>query len=341
MADGFVGTTQDVFIDQDISTEIFTKMAENSVILSLVNATTQPFQDVEYIFFDEEPESEVVGEGAPKSSSPWGFEPKEARRLKLQTTVRMNEEVIWANSASKVKYFDALIDSLSKSDSRGIDYTLIHAINPLSRTVLPSLKDDAIAYTANQVTATGDYLADIDNLADLILENYEVTGLALDRMYANTLRKQRNKYTGAREFSEITLSLNPGSVDGISTVTSGAVSGKRLSPTPTGIQAIMGCWDLLKLGIIENIGVKEIRYGDPDGKGDLQRYNQVAYRTELVFLTANLDPKGFSVLRSSEGDDTPGGDTPGGDTPGGDDNGGDDDENKVEPQSVKSTKATK
>lgn len=304
MADGFVGTTQDVFIDQDITTEIFQKMAEESVILNLVNAETRPFQDIDYIFFDQEPEAEVVGEGAPKSSAPWKFEQKAAKRLKLQTTVRMTEEVIWANEASKVKYFDALIDSLSGSNSRGIDYTLIHAINPLSREVLPNLKEDAIAYTGNQVMATDDPQADIDNLPDKILENYDVTGIALDRMYANKLRKLRNEYTGAPLFPDITLTLNPGSIGGVPSVTSGAVSGKRLSQEDTGIQAIMGYWPLLKLGIIENIGVREIRYGDPDGKGDLQRYNQVAYRTELVFVHANLDPKGFSVLRSKAAPDS-------------------------------------
>lgn len=304
MADGFVGTTQNVFIDQDVSSEIFKKMAEESVILNLVNAETRPFQDIDYIFFDQEPEAEIVGEGEAKSSAPWEFSQKAAKRLKLQTTVRMTEEVIWANDASKAKYFDALIDSMAGANSRGIDYALIHALNPLPRTVVTDLKEDAIGYQGNQVMSTDDPQADIDNLADAILENYEVTGLALDRMYANDLRKLRNKYTGAREFPEITLNLNPGTIEGIRTVTSGAVSGKRLITEPTGIQAIMGCWPLQKLGIIENIGVREIRYGDPDGKGDLQRYNQVAYRTELVFVHANLDPKGFSVLRSKAAPDS-------------------------------------
>lgn len=320
------GNTQQVLINLDVAQDIFKAMSEQSVILSMVNATPQLFEDVEYLFFTEEPEGEFVGEGAAKSSSTWKFEPKEARRLKFQTTIRMNEEVIWANAASKAKYFDALIQSLSGSGSRGIDYGLIHAISPLTREVLDSLKKDAIAYTGNQVTATGDPLADIDGLADKILENYEVTGLALDRMYANELRKLRNKYTGAREFPEITLSLNPGSIDGISTVTSGAVSGKRLSTTPTGIQAIMGNWNLLKFGMIENMGVEEIRYGDPDGLGDLKRYNQVAYRTELVFLTANLDPTGFSVLRKNTEDEEEGGD---------EENNGD----EVQQQTLKSTKA--
>ena len=41
-----------------------------------------------------------------------------------------------------------------------------------------------------------------------------------------------------------------------------------------------------------------IPYGDPDGAGDLQRSNQIAYRTEGVYGFAVLDPKAIACLKS-------------------------------------------
>ncbi len=36
-------------------------------------------------------------------------------------------------------------------------------------------------------------------------------------------------------------------------------------------------------GIQRQIGLKMIEFGDPDGQGDLQRNNQVAFRAEVVY----------------------------------------------------------
>lgn len=291
--------TQKIIIPTDYVGQINRKMQESAVIPALSTATPQLFENAEHIFFTEEPESEYVGEGEAKSSSTFGFEPKPGKIHKVQTTIRMNEEVEWADEDSQLRLLDSVFDSLGGANGRAFDYGMIHAINPLTREVLDSLKTKAIAYTAQQVVSTGNPLDDIDALVEKVIENYDVTGIALDRMYANSLRTERNQYTGARLFPEIGLNLNPGSIEGITSVTSGAVSGKRLSTTPTNILAILGNWNLIKWGIVREMTVEKILYGDPDGLGDLKRFNQVAYRAELVFSWCNLDPQGFAVLKSS------------------------------------------
>ena len=43
-----------------------------------------------------------------------------------------------------------------------------------------------------------------------------------------------------------------------------------------------------------------IPYGDPDGSGDLQRTNQIAYRTEGVYGYAVLDPKAIACLKAAK-----------------------------------------
>ena len=44
-----------------------------------------------------------------------------------------------------------------------------------------------------------------------------------------------------------------------------------------------GNFDAIRWGIQKSIGLELIKYGDPDGGGDLKRNNQVAFRTEVVY----------------------------------------------------------
>ena len=298
------GTTAKITMPTEIVGEIQRKMQERSVIASLVPSRAEAFVNDEHMIFTVEPEAEYVGEGAAKNSADFKFEPIEGKRHKVQTTVRMTDEVTWADEDNQLAILENVFDSMAGAFSRALDYGMIHAINPLTREVLVSLKDEALSYTANQVAATTNLQSDMDSIADLILPNYDVTAIALDRMYANQLRKLRNS-SNAKLYPEIGLTLDPGQIEGLPCVTSGAVSGTRLAalgsdgktPVASGIKAIAGNWDLIRYGIVRDFALTEIRFGDPDGLGDLQRYNQVAFRVETVFSWVNFDPKGFSVLR--------------------------------------------
>lgn len=298
------GTTAKITMPTEIVGEIQRKMQERSVIASLVPSRAEAFVNDEHMIFTVEPEAEYVGEGAAKNSADFKFEPIEGKRHKVQTTVRMTDEVTWADEDNQLAILDNVFDSMAGAFSRALDYGMIHAINPLTREVLVSLKGEALSYTANQVAATTNLQSDMDSIADLILPNYDVTAIALDRMYANQLRKLRNS-SNAKLYPEIGLTLDPGQIEGLPCVTSGAVSGTRLAalgsdgktPVASGIKAIAGNWDLIRYGIVRDFALTEIRFGDPDGLGDLQRYNQVAFRVETVFSWVNFDPKGFSVLR--------------------------------------------
>lgn len=288
-----------LILPTEVVQEVSEKIQERSVVASLCPSEPESFVSTEYVSFTEDPEGEFVGEGAEKSSADWGIASQEAKLHKFQVTVRMNEEVRWADEDNQTRILNALLTKMQEAQARGLDYGLIHAINPLSREVLPTMKDEAIAYNAVQVAATDDPVKDLDNLPEKIIENYDINGIALDRMYAYSLRNVRVPNTGQRQFPEIGLSLDPGSVDGIRSVTSGAVAGRRLAPTPTGIKAILGNWSLVKWGFARDLEIEEILYGDPDGLGDLKRHNQVAYRTECVFGWRVLDMNGLAVLRDS------------------------------------------
>jgi hypothetical protein len=64
--------------------------------------------------------------------------------------------------------------------------------------------------------------------------------------------------------------------------------GDTVSGTPeaadTKVRAIVGDWQSgIRWGVQRKLPVEIIRFGDPDGQGDLKRNNQIALRMEIVY----------------------------------------------------------
>lgn len=289
-------TTAKIVLPKEVAKGIVAKSRDASVIQTLSPATPMLFKDVSHVLFTKEPEAEFVAEGGNKGSSDVEFKPIPGEIHKAQVTVRLSDEVKWADEDSQLEIIDAIIDASAAAVGRGLDYGVFHAINPATGTAAAGMT--ALTAGASAVTATADPAADLDALVEKVNEDYDISGVALSKAWANALRKLRVAATGARQFPEIPLNLKTGSLDGIAAATSGTVNGK-LAKTPTKVLAIMGAFDLIKWGIVRDLGLDVIETGDPDGLGDLKRMNQIAYRTEVVYSWAVLDPKGFSVLKAS------------------------------------------
>lgn len=295
-------TTQQLFIPDYYAGTINEKIRAKSAIAALATSTPQMFANANYLVFTEKPHGEFVGEGASKSPSTAEFTPVVAVPHKFQTTVRMTEEVIWTDEDSKMRLLDEVIEALSDSVAEGLDYGAIHGWNPRAKAAATGLTAGALATVANQVTATANPQADLDALPDTVIANgYRVNGIGLDLGYANELRKLRVAATGAKMYPELTLDLEPSRLDGVRASVAESVGGENLD-VATGVKAIMGNWDMFKWGYVRNFAVEPIYYGDPDGLGDLKRFNQVAYRVEAVFTWAVLDPKAFAVLKAAAGE---------------------------------------
>lgn len=292
-------TTAKLVIPETYIDTINEKIKARSVIAALKQGKPRIFANANYMVFSEKPHGEFIGEGEAKNPSTATFTPIVGKPHKFQTTVRMTEEVVWADEDSRLRLLDEVIDALGESVAEGLDYGLIHGWNPRTKSALSALQAEALATVANQVTATGNAQADLDSLPDTVLENgYMVDGIALDLMYANELRKMRVEATGAKMYPEVTLNLDPANIDGLRAATSASVAGTPLG-VATDTQAIIGNWNMLDWGFVREFAVEKIMYGDPDGLGDLKRYNQIAYRVEAVFSWAILDPKAFAALKSA------------------------------------------
>lgn len=288
--------TTNIKLPVEIAKDLVSKVADTSVIQTLSASSPAIFANRASILFTQDPEAEIVGESTQHSSQTVGLKPVDHTIKKLSVTVRFSNEVQWADEDSQLQIVDAIVDKSAAALGRGLDYLVFHALNPA--TGMPATGLTALTAGATAVTATTDPAADLDALADAVDPGYSISGIGLSKAYASSLRKVRVKNTGLRMFPEIPINLNTGVVDGLAAATSNTVSG-TLAKTATKVLAVMGDFNLIKWGIVRDINIETIETGDPDGLGDLKRLGQVAYRAEVVYSYAVIDPKGFAVLKSA------------------------------------------
>lgn len=291
-------TTKKIILPKDVAVGIVNKASDTSTIAALSPSTPMLFRDQEYMVFNPTAEAEVVEEGAQKGSYEVSTSPVTAKRVKLQTTTRVTSELEWADEDNRTQIIEAIVADQAAAFARALDYVIYHAINPKSGEALGD-GYTALSGAATQVASTGDAVEDIDAIVDAIAATYDVNGIALSKTFAASLRKVRVPSTGQRLYPEIPLNLQPGTVEGVSAATSGTVSG-ALSKTATKVLAFAGDFSAIKWGLVRDMTAQVIPYGDPDGSGDLQRTNQIAYRTEGVYGYAVLDPKAIACLKAAK-----------------------------------------
>lgn len=305
-------TTANIVLPKSVAAAIRTKVKDGSTIAALSPKEGKLFQDETYLIFDGAAEAEVVAEGAAKGDYEQPVAPVVANRATIQTTTRVSKQLKWADEDDQLEIVTAIQDDQSEAMARAIDYLAYHAVDPKSGTVLNSYTALSAetgvndVYLGATIAASTDKQAieSIDALAEAVNDEYDVNGFALSKTYANRLHKIRVGNTGVRQFPEIPLSLKLGNLEGIPAACSGTVNGRLVknAGTPvtygTNILGIMGDFSLIRWGFVRDIMAEVIEYGDPDGKGDLKRYNQIAFRTEAVLAWAILDPAAFAILHS-------------------------------------------
>lgn len=290
-------TTAKITLPTDVAVGIVNKASDTSTIAALSPSTPMLFRDQDYMVFNPTAEAEVVEEGAQKGAYEVSTSPVTAKRVKLQTTTRVTSELEWADEDNRTQIIEGIVADQSGAFARALDYVLYHAVNPKDGTALSGYT--ALSGTATQVTSTGDAVEDMDALVDAIAATYDINGIALSKTFAASLRKVRVPSTGMRLYPEIPMNLQPGTVEGVKAATSGTVSG-ALAKTATKVLAFAGDFSVIKWGLVRDMTAQVIPYGDPDGAGDLQRTNQIAYRTEGVYGFAVLDPKAIACLKAAK-----------------------------------------
>ena len=265
-----------------------------SVLATLSPQRPSLYGNVQAVRMSQKPRAEIVAEGADKSSSDVAWSSVVASPIKVQTTVRMTDEVKWADEDHRMLIVDDLVDSIGESIGRAVDLIGIHGINPATGTQAASVTT-YLNQTTNRTTGAG---APSDELIAAVGSvyggNYSPTGLALDGGYSFALATEQ--YADGRDRNP-GMGFGDGTTNwrGLTVAQSNTVSGQP-EAADTNLRALVGDFTQVQWGFQRNIPISVIEYGDPDGNGDLQRSNEIAYRAEAVLYVAVFDLDAFAAV---------------------------------------------
>lgn len=297
-----------VLMPRNIADGMITASRTTSVIAKLSGREPQRFGETDYITFNDFPKAEFVEEGANKSSTTGGFDSVTAKPHKAQVTMRFNEEVQWADEDYQLGVFRNLGDAGGIALSRALDLGLIHRINPLTGTVISGW-DNYLDATTNRISLGDSESGDADDdfrEAVGLLVNAEtpwgVNGAAFDPKFSwdlsNLKVRDGSGETSQQRYPSLGFGTNVTDFMGVPAAQGNTVSGVP-EATDTGLRAIVGDFvNGIRWGVQRELPVELIRYGDPDGQGDLKRKNQIALRLEIVYGWYVFEDR-FAVVEDS------------------------------------------
>ena len=273
------------------------KVAAGSTIATLSPSEPQKFGTGKAMIFDSG-EAELVSEGGQKSSNDITKKIQTVEPHKFQKTVRMNEEVIWADEDHQMQAVAEILAQIQPPLSRALDFGGIHGVNPKTGAVAASITQKLSAAT-NQVerVASDKPYANLDAADALVLaDGYTPSDIALDPAFAAKFSALRGVNSEQKLYPNFRLSLDPSELEGHRASVSRTVGGAGVLAVASNILGIVGDFSAFRWGVQRALGLELIRYGDPDGQGDLKRNNQVAFRAEVVYGWGIADLDAFALI---------------------------------------------
>ena len=260
------------------------KIKNGSAVASLSTPTPMTYGEGETWTFDIG-EAEYVGEGAAKGDSTVTPSTKTIKPFKFHKTLRFNEEVLWADEDRQLEVVDEILDLIQPALSRALDFGVFHEIDPKSGAVVAAM-NGGLTDTANSVeyVATDRPYVSLDAADALVLaDGYIPRDIALDPSYASKFSALRGTNSEQKLYPNFKLGTEVSELDGHRASVSNTVRALGVAAAATNVLGFVGNFDTIRWGVQKSIGLEVIRYGDPDGGGDLKRYNQVAFRAEVVY----------------------------------------------------------
>lgn len=283
------------------------KVQSGSVIATLSNSIPMKFGKGEGMVFDIG-EAEYVGEGANKGPTTITSTVVTAEPFKFHKTVRWTDEVLYADEDYQLGVVDQILAGIQPALSRALDFGVIHGINPASGTAVAAMTQ-RLAATTNRVEfdGTGKPYTAVDAADQLVLAaGYNPRDIALDPALAAAFGGLRSAQTEQKLYPDLSYETAPaGRLEGHRSSVSNTVGATGVAATDTGVLGIVGDFGTVRWGIQRRIGLELIRYGDPDGQGDLKRNNQVAFRAEVIYGWGIADLDAVAVIEEAE-DEGPG-----------------------------------
>ena len=290
-------TTGNISVPNQIFDPWLGKVNNGSSVSALSGAIPMKFGTGQSMTFDIG-EAEYVGEGANKGASTVTPTTKTVKPFKFHKTVRWTNEVQWADEDHQLGVITQVLDLIQPALSRALDFGVFHGINPTGGAAVAAMTE-SLASTTNSVEigASDKPYANLDAADALVLAGgFVPRDLAIDPAFASKFSTLRGTNSEQKLYPNFRLSTEVSELDGHRASVSNTVGAVGVAATPTNVRAFVGDFSGIRWGIQRQIGLELIRYGDPDGQGDLSRNNQVAFRAEVVYGWGIADLGAFSKI---------------------------------------------
>ena len=273
------------------------KIQNGSAVAALSNSIPMTFGEGDVWTFSIG-EAEFVGEGAQKGASTVTATSKTVKPYKFHKTIRLNQEVLWADEDHQMGVIEQILDEIQPALSRALDFGVFHEINPASGALVGAM-NGGLTDTTNLVeyASTDKPYVSLDAADALVLaDGYVPRDIALAPTYAAKFSALRGTNSEQKLYPNFRLGTQVSELDGHRASVSNTVSGAGVIAVDTKVLGFVGDFSAIRWGIQKSIGLEVIRFGDPDGGGDLKRLNQVAFRAEVVYGWGIADLNAFAKI---------------------------------------------
>ena len=275
--------------------EVFVGAKGKSSIAKLSGQTPIAFSGTDVMTFSLAGEVNLVAEGAAKGSHTNSNDVKHIVPLKIEYGARVSDEFLRCSEEEQLGYIRGFNDGFETKIARGIDIMAMHGVNPATGALATTLIGDNSFDTNDDVTSVTYTSADPEaNIASALaaIGDYDMNGVAMSKTFAADLAAL--KVNGVPQYPELGWGANVASIKGVPVDINSTVS------KVAGEYAYAGDFqNAFKWGYADKINFEVIEFGDPDGNGDLKRYNQVYLRAEAWIGWAILDGAAFARIETT------------------------------------------
>lgn len=296
-------TKADTLFKPELVQDMFNQVKGHSALAKLCNMTPMPFAGTETFVFTMDGEASIVGEGANKPAGKANITSVTIKPFKYIYQHRVTDEFVYLSEEKQIPYLQQFSDGFAKKIARALDISGIHGVNPADKQASAIIGDNCFVKAVNQIitvdsTSPIDPDDAIDEASKLIVNaDGAVKGIAMSPKFGSDLGDMKTADSRLPIYPEFRFGANPATFSGMPSDINNTVSFVEAN----NLLAIIGDFrEAFRWGYAENIPLEIIRYGDPDGLGDLKRMNQIVLRAEAFIGWGILNPKSFALIKASE-----------------------------------------
>ncbi len=290
-----MATERKNLFDQELVTDLMTKVRGKSSLAALCAQTPIPFNGLKEFVFSMDNDIDIVAEGGKKTEGGITLEPVSIVPIKFEYGARVSNEFMYATEDAQIDILTAFNDGFAKKVAKGLDLAAMHGINPRTKAASAVVGTNHFDAKVTQKVTYAEATPDENLEAAIALvdgSEWDVNGLALSKTFGAAMAKV--KANGIKQYPEFSFGASPNTFNGMACDVNNTVSGAATAKD----HAIVGDFQSgFKWGYSKEIPLEIIAYGDPDNSGkDLKGYNQVYIRAELYLGWAILVPEAFARI---------------------------------------------